>query len=354
MKKIMLFISLFLFSAGCTSNSSTVDPTSSEDNRNDEVAVLAKNLHVPWSIQKNGDIFYVSERPGTIAVIKEGKAEHQDVQFEEKLADQSEAGFLGFVLTDDFDQTKEAYAYYSYQTKGQIMNRVVLLTQKEDIWEESRLLLDNIPGGGTHDGGRIKIGPDGKLYITVGDAGNKEEAQNMSSLNGKILRMNLDGSIPEDNPFPQSYIYSLGHRNPQGLAWSEEGVLYASEHGNKANDEINKIEPRKNYGWPLIQGKEERSEMESPLFTSGNNETWAPSGMEFFNEQLYVAALRGSAIVKFDLKSGNTEKMANQFGRIRDVYIENGVLYFVSNNTDGRGSPGKEDDKLYRLALPES
>ena len=102
----------------------------------------------------------------------------------------------------------------------------------------------------------MKIGPDGKLYATVGDATQPSLAQDVTTLEGKILRINLDGSIPNDNPFPQSYIYSYGHRNPQGLAWSTDGTMYASEHGNAANDEINIIEKGKNYGWPLIEGTE--------------------------------------------------------------------------------------------------
>jgi glucose/arabinose dehydrogenase len=125
------------------------------------------------------------------------------------------------------------------------------------------------------------------------------------SLGGKIIRMNLDGSIPNDNPLPNSYIYSYGHRNPQGITWSSSnGTIYAGELGNDANDEINRIEAGQNYGWPIIEGHEEQEGMVSLQFTSGDDKTWAPSGMDYYNEKLHVAALRGSAVLEFDLETG--------------------------------------------------
>ncbi len=147
---------------------------------------------------------------------------------------------------------------------------------EENVWREESLLLDNIPSGTYHHGGRLKIGSDGKLYVTTGDASAPDIAQDLDSLGGKILRMNLDGSIPNDNPYPNSYVYSYGHRNPQGITWSSDGTLYSSEHGSRANDEVNLIEAGQNYGWPIIEGYEEQEGMVSPLFTSGDTNTWAP------------------------------------------------------------------------------
>lgn len=195
----------------------------------------------------------------------------------------------------------------------------------------------------------MKIGPDRKLYITTGDATAPELSQDKRSLNGKILRMNLDGSIPEDNPFENSYVYSYGHRNPQGLVWMGD-ALYATEHGQSARDELNVIKPGANYGWPVIQGNEEKAGMETPLFQSGN-ETWAPSGMAAANGKLYVAALRGNAVREFDVEKNTTRPIITGLGRIRDVFVEGEYLYFVSNNTDGRGNPDEKDDKLYRVLL---
>lgn len=175
------------------------------------------------------------------------------------------------------------------------------------------------------------------MYVTVGDAYNLNEVQELDSLNGKILRLNLDGTIPEDNPFENSYIFSYGHRNPQGLVWTPDGTMYASEHGNSANDEINIIEAGKNYGWPLIEGTEEQEGMEGPLFTSGSDKTWAPSGMDEWNNHLYVSALRGIAILEFDFLNQTVHSFIEDYGRIRDVLIVGDDLFFITNNLDGRG-----------------
>ena len=165
--------------------------------------------------------------------------------------------------------------------------------------------------------------------------------------------MNLDGSIPSDNPFPDSYVYSYGHRNPQGITWSSDGTLYASEHGNDANDEVNMIEAGQNYGWPIIEGDEEQDGMVSPLFTSGDKATWAPSGMDYYSGKYYVATLRGSAVLEFDLEAGEYREVVTGLGRIRDVLIEDNYLYFISNNSDGRGNPEENDDQLYRILLTD-
>jgi glucose/arabinose dehydrogenase len=198
----------------------------------------------------------------------------------------------------------------------------------------------------------MKIGPDGKLYITTGDATTPSVAQNLGSLNGKILRMNLDGSIPADNPYPNSYVYSYGHRNPQGLAWIGE-TLYASEHGQSAHDEINRIVAGANYGWPVIQGLEKKAGMETPLFQSGAEVTWAPSGMAAEDGKLYVAELRGNAVRVFDVEQKQSRVVISDLGRIRDVFVDGDYLYLVSNNTDGRGNPNERDDKLYRVRVED-
>ena len=285
--------------------------------------------------------------------IENGEIERQSVELEKELATASEAGLLGFVLAPDFRESNTAYAYYTYRDNTGQFNRIITLRLEDNVWWEENLLLDKIPSGSYHHGGRLKIGPDGKLYATAGDASERELAQDPDSLGGKILRMNLDGSIPSDNPFQNSYVYSYGHRNPQGIAWSSDGMLYASEHGNCANDEVNKIEGGQNYGWPIIEGHEEEEGMVSPLFTSGDEATWAPSGMGHYNGNLYVAALRGEAILGFDPETGEQWEVITKLGRIRDVLIEDNYLYFITNNTDGRGAPQENDDKLYRISLSE-
>ncbi|MBT2687334.1 PQQ-dependent sugar dehydrogenase [Bacillus sp. ISL-47] len=349
----------FAFIAGCSNagENEAKDQAGEQEvslPANAEPEILADELDIPWSIAKTDETFYMSERQGSIVKVEGSKKERQKVQLEKKLSTAAEAGLLGFVLTPDFSNSNKAFAYYTYENSTGQFNRIVILMLQDGIWKEEKILLDKIPSGQFHHGGRLEIGPDGKLYATAGDAAaNPEIAQDLNSLGGKILRMNLDGTIPADNPFPDSYVYSYGHRNPQGLAWASDGVLYESEHGPSANDEINKIIAGKNYGWPEIKGTEKKAGMESPLFTSGDNETWAPSGMDYHDGKLYTAALRGSAVLEFDLEAKKVRKLVSNLGRIRDVFIEGNNLYFISNNTDGRGNPLEKDDKLYRISLTD-
>ena len=315
-----------------------------------EIEVIAENLRVPWSIDRVNESFYLSERTGSIVKVENGKMERQQVNLEKPLAKAAEAGLLGFVLDPDFTDSQKAFAYYTYSDNGRDQfNRIVILDYDGDRWTEGKILLDRIPSAAYHHGGRLKIGPDNLLYITTGDATTPETAQDLTTLNGKILRMNLDGTIPNDNPFPNSYVYSYGHRNPQGLVWIGR-TLYASEHGQSAHDEVNQIKPGANYGWPVIEGLEEKAGMETPLFQSGE-ETWAPSGMAAFDGKLYAATLRGNAVREFDLEKKTTSPVITGLGRIRDLFIDGDYLYFVSNNTDGRGTPDEKDDRLYRVLL---
>ncbi|WP_144789297.1 sorbosone dehydrogenase family protein [Lysinibacillus fusiformis] len=315
------------------------------------VEIIAEQLQTPWSIEKSDSALYVTERPGNIVMITEDGVERQQVLLKKELSAAPEAGLLGFVLAPDFTTTNIAFAYYTYEEGSAQFNRVVTLTLIDNKWQETDLLIDRIRSGTYHHGGRLKIGPDSKLYVTVGDATKPSLAQDLDALEGKILRLNLDGSIPNDNPFPRSYVYSYGHRNPQGLAWATDGTMYASEHGNAANDEINMIEKGKNYGWPLMEGTDKQQHMVTPLFTSGSTKTWAPSGITVVNDQLYAAALRGTAVLTFDVNRQKQDVLLSEFGRIRDVFMDGSYLYFISNNTDGRGDPQPDDDKLYRTPL---
>ncbi|WP_234978385.1 PQQ-dependent sugar dehydrogenase [Bacillus tuaregi] len=318
-----------------------------------EFEIIADHLEIPWSINKLGEAFYLTERTGSIVTVEGNKKLRQKVELKKKLSTAAEAGLLGFVLAPDFTESHLAYAYYTYENSSGQFNRIVTLQLKNNSWKEENLLIDKIPSGPVHHGGRLKIGPDGKLYATAGDAAEPSIAQDTKALGGKILRLNLDGSVPKDNPFPNSYVYSYGHRNPQGMTWSTDGTLYASEHGNSANDEINRIEAGKNYGWPLIEGFEEKQGMVTPIFTSGDSRTWAPSGMDYFEDKLYTAALRGAAVLEFNIQTGQIQEVVTGLGRIRDVLIDGNSLYFVSNNTDGRGDPDEHDDKLFRISLKE-
>ncbi|CAN7157133.1 PQQ-dependent sugar dehydrogenase [Rossellomorea sp. LjRoot5] len=315
-----------------------------------ESKVVAQDLSIPWSIQKLGAVFYLTQRTGDIVEIKDGNKSIVKTRLSKPLSDRPEAGLLGFVLHPDFESNQQAFAYYTYGDSDANYNRVVTLKRNASEWAEEKVLLDRIPSGQFHQGGRLEISPDHKLYITTGDATRQDHAQDLSFLGGKILRMDLDGGIPSDNPFEQSYVYSYGHRNPQGLAWSQNGEFYETEHGPNGFDEVNLIKAGNNYGWPKITGSDKEESMISPLAHSGEP-SWAPSGADFWNADFVFASLAGQSVKRFDTETGEVTDLLTGFGRVRDVLVEGDTLYFVSNNTDGRGIPRENDDKLYGVDL---
>lgn len=315
------------------------------DEENIQIQVIAQNLDQPWEVTLVNDTLYVSERTGSIVSINEGTLVRKPVVFSKQISHQPEAGLLGIAFSNDFERTNRAFAYYSYKENNNFFQRVALIQEYETDWKEIAIILDKIPGGTYHQGGRIQIGPDEKLYVTTGDASIPELAQDLTSLAGKILRLNLDGSIPEDNPFRQSYVYSYGHRNPQGLAWDNNNTLYATEHGSNAYDEINLIEMGKNYGWPNFRGDQASNKTVAPVIHSGE-ETWAPSGMSYFEGNFYFASLRGESLRKFDPKNNIVTSIISEVGRVRDVLAVEAGIYLITNNTDGRGNPSGTDDLL--------
>lgn len=336
--------------------------------------IVATGLAVPWEIDfaPDGRIFF-TERGGALRVIDKGKLIEEPVfQFNGSLYKQGEAGLLGFTLDPQFERNGYIYAYYTYFKDDQPFNRVVRLKEQGGKAALDKVLLDHLPGNRIHDGGRVKFGPDGMLYITNGDADDRPSAQDVTALSGKIFRIAKDGSVPPDNPFPGSPVYSLGHRNPQGLAWHPETKrLYSSEHGQTAHDEINLIEAGANYGWPLIEGDETEikpadagkkgpGSLRAPVVHS-RDVTWAPSGMTFvsrgpWKDHLLVANLRGTQVLHIvlsqDGRSAHSVEplLAGELGRLRTVAeAPDGSLYVLTNNRDGRGQPQKDDDKIIRL-----
>lgn len=362
MKKIPNILSKMIFRGGNAANVKTRSITSRQFQY--EVEVIAENLYVPWAMDiSNEGKIYFTERSGAIRIIEDGKLLIQPlITFGAPFVSRGEGGLMGIALDPNYSQNHYMYVMHSYAEGNRIYNRVVRLIENNNRASIDRVLLDRIPGGKIHNGGRLKIGPDKKLYITTGDAGNSALAQDLRSIAGKILRIELDGSVPKDNPIANSPIYSLGHRNPQGLAWNLKNILYASEHGQLAHDEINIIQPGGNYGWLLVQGYEESQEVkiQKPLIHSGA-ETWAPSGIAFVNQgpwqgKLLVANLRGQQLLAISLnKEGTVVKnveswFKNQYGRLRDVIQgKDGSIYLTTSNRDGRGNPNITDDKIIRL-----
>lgn len=331
-----------------------------------KVETIANNLSIPWSIDfsPDGRIFF-SERIGHLRVIEEGYLSNSILNLD---VGGGEGGMLGIALHPSFENNHFIYIYYTYNDFLSTKNKVVRYVESNNVLTDETIILDNIPGASFHDGGRIKFGPDGKLFITTGDAGNPTLSQNLNSLAGKILRINPDGSIPDDNPFSNSPIYSYGHRNPQGIAWNKSGILVATEHGPSgfrgfAHDEINVINPGQNYGWPDIIGDERKEELKNPILHSGED-TWAPSGATFYYGQkipewdgmFFAAALRGQHlhIIEFDWSEEKVKShgklFLGEFGRLRDVVMgPDGFLYMLTSNTDGRGDPSDNDDKILRI-----
>ncbi len=338
--------SLIILTA-CSSNDPGLREESDEQPNAQETII--KNLNVPWEIVRSENTFYLTERSGVIATF-ENSLERESLQLSKSVHSEGEGGLLGMALANDFSQTKTAFLYHTYLENGKTFNRVIKVELEGDTWKETKELIANIPGSQFHNGGRLKIGPDRMLYITTGDAANPQLAQDKKSLAGKILRMDVEGNVPEDNPFDDSYVYSYGHRNPQGLAWDENGQLYSSEHGQSAHDEINQIDAGKNYGWPVIEGDEVADGMEHPLYQSGED-TWAPSGMVFQEDNLYVACLRGEEIRSFQLNGHGTKIVKEGIGRVRSIYQDKATLYAITNNKDGRGTPDKGDDHMVKVSL---
>lgn len=329
-----------------------------------EIEVIAKNLYVPWAIDISDEgKLYFTERSGAIRIIEDGKLNPQPlITFGAPFVSQGEGGLMGIALDPNYSQNHYMYVMHSYGEGNVLYNRVVRLLENNNRASIDKVLLDKIPGGRIHNGGRIKIGPDQKLYITTGDSGNSALAQDLTSTGGKILRIELDGRIPKDNPIANSPVYSLGHRNPQGLAWNSKNVLYESEHGQSAHDEINIIKPGANYGWPLVQGDEDTTEavIQKPLIHSGEV-TWAPSGIAFANQgqwqgKLLVANLRGQQLLAISLNGNGTVVknveawLKNEYGRLREVIQgKDGSIYLTTSNRDGRGNPNIADDRIIRL-----
>lgn len=296
---------------------------------------------------------FVTERPGRIRLVADGRLDPEPLATL-AVAAVGEGGLMGLALDPAFARNGRLYTCYTAYKGRSLINRVVRLTLREARAGNERVLLDDLPGASIHDGCRLKFGPDGKLYVTTGDAAAPRLAQRLESLAGKILRLNPDGTLPADNPFAGSFVYSLGHRNPQGLGWDRAGRLFAAEHGPWGRDEVNRIVPGQNYGWPEVSGKGGETRFAEPVLESGSD-TWAPSGITFLGDDLFVAGLRGRRLLRVTFASDGTVARVTSLlngthGRLRDVVVgPEGALYVTTSNRDGRGAPGPEDDRILRM-----
>jgi quinoprotein glucose dehydrogenase len=343
-----------------------------------------EGLDTPWSLVflPSGRAL-VSERNGRIRLIVNGKMRPNPyarldgvasgssgvMDFLVRLVVGGESGLMGLAMHPKFPASPYIYAMHTYRGEGGVMNRAIRLRHEGETARMDKVIIDKIPGARNHDGGRLGFGPDGMLYITTGEIFEAELAADLKSLGGKILRLNPDGGIPADNPFPGSPVYSFGHRNPQGLVWHRStGDLFASEHGPSgefgfgAYDEVNVIKPGLNYGWPRVTGAPGDRRYRDPI-AAWPKVTTPPAGMTFWRGHLFVATLGSEALLRLGVaRSTTTWRVTSverwfitksgqaRFGRMRDAVVgPDGALYVLTSNRDGRGDPRDGDDKILRI-----
>lgn len=332
--------------------------TAKTENSYPQALVITKELDTPWAIAfiLNGTEFQilVTERPGRISVLNKNGEILSTITVPD-VKEIGEGGLLGIAVDPNFAKNNYIYFYYTYATnKDTTLNKVVRAQLKDSKLLNQKVLVDSIPGGKNHNGGRIAFGYDKYLYITTGDAENPSQAQDKNSLAGKILRIDKNGKAVSKNPFG-NLVFSYGHRNPQGLAWDQKNILWSTEHGRSIPlsglDEINIIKPGNNYGWPIIQGSEKKAGMQTPVLNSESN-TWAPGSLAISSSgTFYFGGLRGRALYIYNPQKEKLNRyFKDTYGRIREVVLgPDNMLYITTSNKDGRGTPQQDDDKIIRV-----
>ncbi|MGH7469981.1 MAG: PQQ-dependent sugar dehydrogenase [Longimicrobiales bacterium] len=336
---------------------------------------FVSGLAVPWDLGFLPDgRMLVTERPGRVRVIEGDRLREAPWATLDVVA-RGEAGLMGIAISPHFATDRFVYVVGTFQVEGRLVNRVVRLTDENGFGSAPTVLIDHLPAAEFHAGDAIDFGLDGTLYVATGDAGNPRAASNLTALAGKVLRYRPDGTIPGDNPSPNSPVYALGLRNVQGLTWHpESGRLFAPDHGpsgfpnerfRRNNDELNLIGAGQNYGWPDVTGFERDDRYVLPLATW--NPAIAPSGIAIYNgpvaawrHHAFVGGLRGQQLRRLVLEETREPPgyrvirqdalFAEQLGRIRAVSMgPDGYLYFTTSNWDGRGTPRPGDDRILRL-----
>jgi glucose/arabinose dehydrogenase len=373
------------------------------DPGNVRLEVVARGLEVPWDLAWTPDgRLFVTERPGRVRVIDGGRLREAPWLRVDDVATTSEGGLMGMAVHPRFADEPWLYFAYTYRDAGgTILNRVIRVRDENGKAGRREVVLDRLPGGRVHDGTQLEFGPDGMLYVATGETWERQIAQDMESLGGKILRLRPDGSIPEDNPFgADSPVYTLGHRNPQGLAFDPvTGNLWSTEHGPsgewrgvRGNDELNRIVAGANYGWPLIVGAPgrgvdggidavdpvllfrehhlppagiafhvSRTDARGETGTTGAG-TSAAAAITAWHGDLFFASLRGETLVRVVLDDSTRTRPVHverlferdfadgRFGRLRAVgQGPDGHLYFGTSNRDGRSRPAEDDDRVFKI-----
>jgi glucose/arabinose dehydrogenase len=377
-KSSTLFKRLLVVLVVCISFSACDDWFDNDDDDKDKNVGTnyAVQLDTPWEMvfDPNGNLL-VTQRPGSVVMIDKNKNKKVWINMDSIVAEVGESGLFGIELDPEYTQNGYIYFAYTYtavESPIRLLARIVRYKNNDGTPVFDKILLDSIRANNRHNIGALEFGPDGMLYCTSGETYAPELAQDMSSLNGKILRMTRDGDVPADNPFPGSYIYSLGHRNPQGLAFQPgTNALWSTEHGPSEEqgccmDEINLIKAGKNYGWPLIRGNQQQAGLESPVYYSGDTVTWAPTGGLFVTQgnwagSMLFTGLRGQALYRAVFNTNDPSKidrveryLYQTFGRLRNV-VEgpDGRIYIAVSNQDGMGDPLTIDDRIVVMTQDE-
>ena len=331
-------------------------PEPNSNSESDFVIVIAENLNKPRAIAVSDDRIFVTEKDGMIRVIQNNTLLEPPLTIL-RSADVFDGGLLGITLHPNFSTNHLMYVFLTYEENKILWNKILQITESQNKLVSVKTILDKIPGSSFTNGGFIKFGPDDKLYVgtgTVSDASHLP--QDLNSLSGKILRINDDGSIPEDNPFPNSPVYSLGHRNPQGMTWDNNENLFVAEFGPGKNDEINLIQAGKNYGWPEQQcsGNENFEDAilcYDPSIEPGGILYYSGKSLDF-ESSFIMASMRAANLYQLDFDEGlsSQKSILSGIGRVRDVVEDkDGDLYVITSNTDGKGFPDSMDDKLLRI-----
>ncbi|WP_235566576.1 PQQ-dependent sugar dehydrogenase [Microbacterium sp. Root61] len=315
---------------------------------------LATGLAAPWSVVPlpAGGALISGRGDGTVLELT-AAGEVRTAGVVPGVVSGGESGLHGLAVLEA-DGERWLYAYHGASDDNRVVR--MPLTGDEGALQlgAAQVVLDGIARARNHDGGRIAFGPDGFLYIATGDAGRGDTAQDPASLNGKILRVTSEGDPAPGNPFGTA-VFSMGHRNVQGLTWTTDGTLWATEFGQNAWDEVNAIRAGQNYGWPLVEGIAQDERFVDPAIAWTPEES-SPSGMAALGDTLFVAGLRGERLWMLDTAGEEvvsaTPLLIGEYGRLRDaVAAPDGGLWVLTNNTDGRGSPGAEDDRLLQLPV---
>ena len=338
-----------------------------------DTSTIITGLDTPWEILWGpGDHIWITERMGRVSRLDPETGVLTELITIPGVHEQSESGLLGMVLHPEFPEQPYLFLAYNYLDDNSIKERLVRYTYSEGSLAPADTLLEGIGGAGNHNGSRLMIDEQLKLYMTTGDAVNTSTSQDSTSLNGKILRMNLDGTVPGDNPFPGSLVWTMGHRNPQGLVISPGGMIYSSEHGPSTDDEVNIIVKGRNYGWPEVRGFCDEA-TEEPVCGELNVRepiaAWTPTlavaGTDFYSHaaipewqnSLLVTSLKAGTLVSLKLSEDGmsvmdeTHHFSNWFGRLRDLCIApDGRVFLAVSNRDGRGTVRPGDDRIVQIS----